>query len=144
MRDVLVKTIMISKAVTVGVEDKFSRVMEKMRDYKIRHLPVIDEGGRLVGMITQRDLLHAMPPRRNEEGEEYYDEEQLDRFILKRVMTHDPVCVGPDESLARVVDIMVRNKYGCIPVVAPDKTLVGVVTQIDVLKYLAQWLMKDG
>lgn len=144
MRDIPVKTIMISKVITVNVDDRFSLVAQKMRDNHVRHLPVIDEDGRVVGMITQRDLLHTMPPRRNEEGEEFYDEEQLDRFILRNVMTVSPVCVGPDESLVHVIDIMARNKYGCIPVVAPDKTLMGVVTQIDVLKFMAQWLLKNG
>lgn len=144
MRDIPVKTIMISQVVTVNVDDRFSLVAQKMRDYHVRHLPVIDEDGRVVGMITQRDLLHTMPPRRNEEGEEFYDEEQLDRFILRNVMAVSPVCVGPDESLVHVIDIMARNKYGCIPVVAPDKTLMGVVTQIDVLKFMAQWLLKNG
>lgn len=144
MRDIPVKTIMISTVVTVSVDDRFSLVAQKMRDNHVRHLPVIDEDGRVVGMITQRDLLHTMPPRRNEEGEEFYDEEQLDRFILRNVMTVCPVCVGPDESLVHVIDIMARNKYGCIPVVASDKTLMGVVTQIDVLKFMAQWLLKNG
>jgi len=144
MRDIPVKTIMIAKVITVNVDDRFSLVAQKMRDNHVRHLPVTDEGGRVVGMITQRDLLHTMPPRRNEDGEEFYDEEQLDRYILRNVMTVSPVCVGPEESLVRVIDIMARNKYGCIPVVAPDKTLMGVVTQIDVLKFMAQWLQKSG
>lgn len=144
MRDIPVKTIMISKVITVNVDDRFSLVAQKMRDNHVRHLPVTDEGGRVVGMITQRDLLHTMPPRRNEDGEEFYDEEQLDRYILRNVMTVSPVCVGPEESLVRVIDIMARNKYGCIPVVAPDKTILGVVTQIDILKFMAQWLQKNG
>lgn len=144
MHDIPVKNIMISKVVTVNVDDRFSKVAQKMKDYHVRHLPVIDESGRVVGMITQRDLLHTMPPRRNEDGEEFYDEEQLDCYILKNIMTVAPVCVGPEESLARVVDIMARNKYGCIPVVAPDKMLMGVVTQIDILRFMAQWLLKKG
>lgn len=142
MHDIPVKDIMVTQVITVDLEDPFHKVMEKLRDYKIRHLPVVDKDRKVVGMITHRDLLHTISPRKTEEGD-YYDEEQLDRFILKNVMTPDPVCVGPEESIVRVIDIMARDKYGCIPVVALDHTLMGIVTQIDILKFLAEWLRRS-
>ncbi len=142
MKQIAVREIMVTSVVTVGVDEAFSHVAEKMRIYGIRHLPVVDENKKVVGMVTQRDLLRTLSPKKTEDGY-IYDKEQLDRFILKYVMANDPVCVGPDDSMVRVVDIMARDKYGCVPVVTPDKTLLGIVTQIDILKCLSKWLQEN-
>ncbi len=142
MKQIAVREIMVTSVVTVGVDEAFSHVAEKMRIYGIRHLPVVNENKKLVGMITQRDLLRTLSPKKTEDGF-IYDKEQLDRFILKHVMANDPVCVGPDDSIVRVVDIMARDKYGCVPVTTPDKTLLGIVTQIDILKSLSKWLQEN-
>ena len=78
-------------------------------------------------------------PRKTEEGD-VFDKEQLNHFILKYVMSKDPVVLGPEDTLGHVVDIMVRDKFGCVPIVSSDGILVGIVTQIDVLKCLARSL----
>ena len=55
-------------------------------------------------------------------------------------MTRDPVTVHPDDPITRAIDIMAREKYGAIPVVDKENTLVGIVSQIDFLKLLNVWL----
>ena len=139
MRDILLKEIMVTRVFTAFVGDPLSFVEKKFRDHGIRHMPVVDEKKRLVGMFTQRDLMRCLAPHKTEEGY-VFDKEQLDRFILKHVMSQDPVALRPDDKLEYLVDIMARNKFGCVPIVDADRVLVGIVTQIDVLKCLARWL----
>jgi CBS domain-containing protein len=55
-------------------------------------------------------------------------------------MTKDPLALSPEDTLMHAVEIMARDKYGCIPVADPGRVLVGIVTQIDVLKFFARWL----
>jgi len=142
MKDVPLKDIMVTKVITAHVDDPLSVVEGKFRSHGIRHLPVVDDQKRVVGMFTQRDLLRCMPPRKTDEGY-VFDKEQLDRFILKYVMAKDPVILSPEDTLSHVVDIMARDKFGCIPIASADRVLAGIVTQIDVLKCLARFLKED-
>ena len=142
MKDILLKEIMVTKVVTASVNDSVSSVEEKLRKHGIRHLPVVDDQKRVVGMFTQRDLLRCSPPHKTEEGF-VFDKEQMDRFILKYVMAPDPVTLSPEDTLSHVLDVMARDKFGCIPLTSPDRVLVGIVTQIDVLKCFARLLLKD-
>ena len=141
MKDVHLKEVMVTKVISVHVDEPLSAVEAKFRKHGIRHIPVVDGEKRVVGMFTQRDLLRCSPPRKTEDGY-VFDKEQMDRFILKYVMAKDPVTLGPEDTLGHVVDIMARDKYGCVPITSADRVLVGIVTQIDVLKYLARWLQQ--
>ena len=142
MRKILLRELMVSKVITASVDDSLSVVEEKLRLHGIRHLPVIDSKKRVVGMFTQRDLTRCLAPRKTEDGY-VYDKEQLDRFILKYVMTKDPLTLGPENTLGDVLDIMVRDKFGCIPIAKQDRVLLGIVTQIDVLKYIARLFREE-
>lgn len=138
MKDVLLKELMVTQVFTAHVEDSLSAVEAKFRHHGVRHLPVVDEKNRVVGIFTLRDLGNCLSPRKTEEGY-HFDPEQLDRFILKYVMTKDPLVLSPNDTLLHAVDIMIRDKFGCIPVVEAENVLVGIVTQIDVLKFFSKW-----
>ena len=140
MKNPLLKEIMVTKVFSAGMEEPLSAVEAKFRHHGIRHLPVVDSQKRVVGMFTLRDLFRCVLPRKTEEGD-VFDREQMDRFILKHVMSKDPVVLSPEDTLGHVVDMMVRDKFGCVPIVGRDGVLVGIVTQIDVLKCLARSLL---
>ncbi|MDD5226690.1 MAG: CBS domain-containing protein [Candidatus Omnitrophica bacterium] len=144
MKDIPLKEIMVRKVFTAHVEDPLSAVEGKFRLHGVRHLPVVDDGNRVVGIFTLRDLGRCLSPRKTEEGYRF-DPEQLDRFILKHVMTKDPLILSPEDTLMHAVEIMARDKYGCIPIADAGRVLAGIVTQIDILKFFARWLRKrDG
>lgn len=111
MKDIRLKEIMVTKVVAAHVNDSLSSVERKFRENGIRHLPVLDDQKRVVGMFTQRDLLRCVSPHKTEEGY-VFDKDQMDRFILKYVMAQDPVVLSPDDTVEHVVDIMARDKYG--------------------------------
>ena len=142
MKDVLLKEIMVTRVFTAHMEDPLSAVEAKFRLHGVRHLPVVDGGNRVVGVFTRQDLSRCVSPRKTEEGYRF-DPDQLDRFILKYVMTKDPLVLGPEDTLISAVEIMARDKFGCIPIVDARHVLVGIVTQIDVLKLFARWLRKN-
>ena len=133
------KHIMTTEVVTVRPDEAFSHVEEKMRLNHIRHLPVIDQKRKLVGLITHRDLYRAASPRWTPNGYAF-DKEQLDGFILDHWMTQDPARMHPDDSVIDAVKLMASLKYGCVPIVEGDGTLAGIVTQVDLLKFLAVYL----
>jgi len=129
---------MVTDPYVLNVDDHFSMVEEYFHLYNIRHLPVVDKDGILRGIISQRDLYRVRSPRRTIEGEDVYDKQELNGFILKNVMTKDPFTLHPNDTLDQAIDAMVTQKYGCIPIVNDENKLLGIVTQIDVLRAIAE------
>ncbi|MBI3313486.1 MAG: CBS domain-containing protein [Candidatus Omnitrophica bacterium] len=143
MKTTPIREIMKSPAITVRIDEAFSHVEEKLRIKGIRHLPVVDQNNVVVGLITQRDLYRIISPHRNEDGENIYDAQTLDSFILKRVMTPNPATLKADSMIAEAVNLMAAGRYGCIPIVDANKKIVGIVTEIDILKFLAKLLREE-
>jgi CBS domain-containing protein len=104
----------------------------------IRHMPVIDGAGHLVGIATDRDVKRALPsPLSATAADEY--EAILDTTPLARVMTREPLTVAPETSLAEAVNIMLNNRIGGLPVVENGK-LMGILTERDVLRVCVELL----
>jgi CBS domain-containing membrane protein len=94
--------------------------MAAMQELFIRHVPVVDEAGGLVGIVTQRDLLSL--------------EHKKDPVTqLRDVMRTDVATATPDTPLRTAAETMIYNKYGCLPVVDHGE-LVGIITETDFLK----------
>jgi CBS domain-containing membrane protein len=100
--------------------DSLADAMAAMQELFIRHIPVVDDEGRLSGLVTQRDLLAL--EHRKDTG-----------TPLREVMRSDVVTVRPDTPLRAAAETMIYNKYGCLPVVE-DGRLVGIITETDFLK----------
>jgi len=135
--DTKVQEVMASPVITVKETDDFALVQEKIALYDVRHLPVVNETGSLVGIITQRDLYQIHSPRRLEDGSWYYDREALSQFLLNKVMLRDPYTLKRSNCLYEAMDAMVRFKFGCIPVVDDHKKPCGILTRDTILKFLA-------
>jgi len=140
LNKVKLQEVMTKAVITIDVNEPFSHVEEKFMRYHIRHLPVVENKIKLVGIVTQRDLYRIQSPRKLEEGDWYYDKEILDSHILKSVMTPNPFTLGPENTVADALLAMVDYKYGCIPIVGKDHALCGLITQIDILRIGARIL----
>ncbi len=138
LKDIKIKEIMTRPVISIKVDALFSEVAEKITQKKLRHLPVVDKNNKLVGLITQRDLYKISPPRKLEDGSWYYDKDELNNFILEKVMIPQPFSMKPDDSVGEAVLNMVQLKYGCVPVVFKNNVLCGIITQLDILKLAAQ------
>jgi CBS domain-containing protein len=142
MKDMRIRAVMKTPVITVLENEPFSRVEEKFRQKGIRHLPVVNQDGRLTGLITQRDLFRISPPRWTEDGY-IYDRQTLDGIILRHVMKKDPLVLGPGEFFSKAVILMAENKFGCIPIVDENKKVVGILSETDVLKFAAKYLFEE-
>ena len=137
LEETKVKDIMTKDVVSVRVDASFSEVPKKMKEYSIRHLPVVDSKNKLVGMITQRMLYRIQVPRKLLDGELYYDESALRDIILKHVMVPNPYTMKPEDNMGKLLLKMVYGRYGSVPIVDDDNTLCGLVTRHSVLKVVA-------
>ena len=142
LNKVLLKEIMTSPVISARVDALFHEVADKITKGKIRHLPIVDQKNKLVGLMTERHLFRIQSPRRLEDGTWYYDQEALDDFILKNVMITDPLTLHPDNTVAEAILKMVQSRNWCISIIEKDGTLVGIVTYTDLLELAAQILLE--
>ena len=126
------------EVVTLRVDDALDIAGDIIQLGRIRHLPVLDADGHLVGIVSQRDLLRASVSSVLELGAQA-DREWLRKVPVRDVMVTPVMTNGPDEPLAEAVDRMVDGKLGCLPVVE-NRCLVGLLTETDCLRHLAERL----
>ena len=126
------RDLMTPNPMTVTPEATIAEVWDLMRDLEIRHVPVV-QGGALVGMLSDRDLAHVDIARMLAvDGADAVRQELTTPII--RVMNADVIFVEPEAELDEVVDLLVENKVGALPVMRPDtREVVGIVSYIDVL-----------
>lgn len=109
-----------------------------MRERKVRRLPVLDATGKMVGIVSDKDLLHAAPSPATSLSvyELHY---LLAKLTIRQVMSSPVISVGPDTPLEEAARVMADNKIGGLPVIEGDK-LVGIITETDVFKILVELL----
>ena len=125
--------IMTSPAWTLQVTDPVRKAQNLLLDRKIRRLPVL-EGERLVGMLSDRDLLPCSvdipaPPHTRE------SERAIEGIHVIQVMQPTPISIGPYHTVSEAARIMLENRAGALPVVEQHR-VIGIVTQTDVLRAL--------
>jgi CBS domain-containing protein len=129
-----VRDIMQTKIVTIGVTERLSTVEDIMTLGRVRHIPVV-HGGRLVGVLSQRDLLRASLSELGSYGVEAR-RAFLHAIEIERVMSTPPIVIDPDATVQLAARLMADHKIGCLPVVDGDE-LVGLLTETDVLCWVA-------
>jgi len=129
-----VRDIMQTKIVTVSVTERLSTVEDIMTLGRVRHMPVV-HGGRLVGVLSQRDLLRASLSELGSFGNETR-RAFLHVIEIAQVMSAPPITIDPDASIQLAARLMADHRIGCLPVVAGEE-LVGLVTETDVLHWVA-------
>ena len=138
-----VRSRMKTELVTLGPEETLREAVTLELQRKIRHIPIVDGNGALLGIVTDRDIKRALPsPLTGQLAREEYDS-VLDETKLSKVMTRDPMHVTPDTTLADAVKLMFEKKVGGLPVVEHGK-LVGIFTQTDALKLCLELLGESG
>jgi len=138
LKETRLKEIMTQNVITIRMDRPFSEVAEKLIEYSIRHLPVVDQRKKLVGLITQKDLYKLHSPRKLLDGSLYYDKEALNNFILKHVMRKKTFSMSPEDCVGDALVKMAALKVGCIPLVDENHHLCGIITQIDILRRAAK------
>lgn len=117
--------IMTSEPTVLHPEDRLERAVKEMALGEIRHLPVVDDAGVLVGILSQRDVLAAGVDA---------------KARVRDVMIDDVKTVGPDVPAHEAAYLILRYAIGSVPVVDEHGVLLGIVTQADFVRVAYQLL----
>jgi CBS domain-containing membrane protein len=112
---------------------------ELMRGKNIRHIPVIDDKGALVGMLTQKIIVAKVLSLMAQFGATALDRKEKQQLVADLMVT-DFAAVSPDQSLKEVAGFFVSNRHGCMPVVDKNNKLKGILTSSDFVRLAADLL----
>lgn len=133
MKNLFVQDWMTPNPITITPQTTLPESHRLMREHSIRRLPVINKG-KLVGIVTLGDIREAQPSDATTLSI-YELNYLLDKLTAKEFMTHNPVTISPDETIAEAARLMVEHKVGGLPVVAEGE-LVGMITETDFCRLL--------
>lgn len=133
-----VRDLMSTSVTTLSRGQSLPLARELMNLKRIRHLPVVDDDGLLIGLVTHRDLLAAaissLAPLDAEEGNELQQRVRVATIMQDQVWT-----IGPDDPADAAARLMLDNRIGCLPV-TEQRRLVGIITEADLVEAAAIFL----
>ena len=117
-----VDQLMSRNVVTVGIDESCDQALSRMLRSRVRHLPVLDGGGNLRGVLTDRDLRHQP-----------FAPGVLERIGHRGAMSAPAICLGATAEIDEAAVIMRRHRIGSVPVLDAAK-VVGILTETDLLR----------
>ena len=142
--------IMTADVITIEVEADLEEAQALMESEGVRRLPVVDEDGGLVGIVSWGDLREASSVAGSQAPSPYAPEADEDWLTVWEAMSHDPLVVTPDTDLVDAVEMMLDNKIAGLPVVESEsgpgrRQLVGIITELDIFRLLLRlWRSEDA
>ena len=147
-----IRKIMTTRVYSVADSAELSEAVRLIAEHDLTHLPVVDTNRKVVGLLSHMYVYKTQAPRKFVEGDMtassdmvmdgdgFYLKETLDRYRLKNVMKSEPAMLNQNESLAVAIHTMANKRVGCIPIVDDLKNLVGIITNQDIISFLAMAL----
>ena len=134
----LVQERMTHNPITIRDDTSMYDALKIMRENKVRRLPVLDKDGKLVGIVSEKDLLYASPSPATSLS--VWEISYLtSKITVRELMTKEVITICEDCPMEEAARIMVDNKIGGLPVVRGD-TVVGIITETDLFKIFLELL----
>jgi acetoin utilization protein AcuB len=124
-----VADVMTGKVVTLSPHHSFNDAANLMNDRYFRHCVVVDNSRKVVGVISDRDIMRALARNPNSRSKS-----------LDQIMTSNPITVKRSTPIVDAVSKIVAKRINCLPVVDDDGAVCGIVTSTDLLKSYQQLL----
>jgi len=127
-----VDQIMTPQPVTVKPDTPFIEIKQLFEEHEFHHLPVVDHGNQLVGIISRKDLQKTYQLLSKEVTGATLTKMEMNFWRAKNIMTEYPLALAPDDTVGLAADIFLANKFHALPIV-DDNELLGIVTSHDLL-----------
>jgi len=134
-----VAEIMTSNPEHIVATGSVQEAINKLFELDARHLPVVDEHGELVGVLSDRDLREYSQPLEMQ-FDNLTSSNEREETSVSDIMSGDVISAHPEDDVTEIIDIMIDQKVGAVPIVDPrDGSLVGIVSYIDILREAAEY-----
>jgi CBS domain-containing protein len=128
------REIMTEDPITIAPTGAIREALQILQALEIRHLPVVDDDGMLVGIVSDRDIRQIGTPYTAPDLKVGDGRSLLDHPVSE-IMSSDVIAVDAEAEVDEIIDAMVDNKVGALPVLdAPTGELLGIVSYVDVLR----------
>jgi CBS domain-containing membrane protein len=131
-RERLVRDLMTERVFTLKAKDDLAALYDLMDSRHVRHVPVVDSDGEIIGLVTDRDLSRSALGA-VEELPLSVERDILRRRRVRDIMATEPDVIEPDATLREAAEMLLENKVGCLPVVE-GLHLVGILTEADFVR----------
>ncbi len=128
-RPLPVATLMTQDPVVVRPDETLAQAKKRLEAGDFHHLPVVNDQGELVGIVSQHDLFAAWVS----------SPQAAETAPVSSYMTPEPITIHPGSQVVEAIQLMLKHKIGCLPVLADGK-LVGIITDRDILEWVAEYL----
>jgi len=125
---------MTTPALTVSPDALLPEVRNIMNSRHFRHLPVVDEQQRLIGMITDRDLRSAYPSSILSEDKRQAILEKVEKTPVRSIMARELISLTPLATLDDALYLLSKEKIGMLPVIDEEQHVIGVFSVQDLMK----------
>jgi CBS domain-containing protein len=129
-----IREIMTTKLTTVSPDTPVKEIKQIFALNAFHHLPVVEAGSRLVGIISREDFRVFYEQLSAQSSGHTWSNIQMSSKRAKDMMTASPLCLDPDDTIGLAADIFLANKFHALPVVE-DGLLMGILTTHDILAY---------
>jgi CBS domain-containing membrane protein len=136
MGKMLVNELMTADVQAMGPDDSLSDLLDLMYDNDFRHVPVVDEEGDLLGLVTHRDVVRGAVTSKDDLPQNWR-EEILRNRTLDSVMQSEVYTLAPTDTVEEAANLMLEHKLGCLPILEGGR-LVGILTESDFVRHVAQ------
>lgn len=134
-----VKDNMTRNPYTIGLNQSVSEALDIMSASKVERLPVVDQKGKLLGLVTE-SLIASNTPNNSSSLSVFELNYLLNKLQIKDIMIKEPITVGPDALLEEAATLLDINDIGCLPVVDEQNILIGIITHGDIFKAIIDLL----
>lgn len=152
-----VKDFMIKDVITVKESDSLRHLLTELVTHKIGGVPVVDQNEKMVGMVSDGDVLRSLTPRREQNIMNFYmmvliyQGQETDVSIkervnepVKNIMTTRKVqSVHPDDDFEQALKILSHHHFKKLPVIDEEGRVVGVISRGDVIRYISKQILGD-
>ena len=124
----------MTNLITVTPDKNLQEIKSLIESNNFHHLPVVDRGEKLVGIISREDFFKVAYVLSLNTTGRTYSEKEYTRLTAKDLMTAYPMTLDPDDTIGLAADIFLANKFHALPIVEDDR-LIGLITSHDLLRF---------
>ncbi len=125
---------MTRKVITLKPDDDIFKAQELMAEHKIRHLPITEPDGRLIGIVTDRDIRSALPSKFIKQTPDRAEKDSFAKSKIKDIMTRDPITISATYTIQDALLMIQDARVGALPVVDETGILTGIISVRDLLR----------